>query len=113
VKDRTQLTIEQRRDVFNAAIQIEEASIMASGTPESGESREYSESRLNWKDWQIEFFGCIPDGARWILQAHYQRPVSETRASKGRALTMIVRELWREARKKKILWQGLRIAENI
>jgi hypothetical protein len=113
MRDRTQLTIEQRRDIFNAAIQIEEASIMASGTPESGESREYSESRLNWKDWQIEFFGCIPDGSRWVLQAHYQRPFSETRDSKGKALTVTIRELWREARKKKILWQGLTIAQSI
>lgn len=112
-KDRTRLTIENRRDIFNAAIQIEEASIMASRRSDTGEPVPYSEDRLNWKDWQIEFFGCIPDGARWILQAHYKRPFSETRKSKGKIMTQLIRHVWREARNKKILWQGLQISQNI
>jgi hypothetical protein len=113
MRDRTRLTREQRRDIFLAAIQIEEASILASGTPESGGSREYSDSRLNWKDWQIEFFGCIPDGARWILQAYYSRPFSETRNAKGKCFTLLTRPLWREARKKGLLYQGLNIIQSI
>lgn len=119
-KDRTQLTIEQRRDIFLAAVQIEEDSLLSNKRSTSGESIPYSDDRMDWKHWQIEFFGCIPgiiedenDDARWILQAHYKRPLSETRTSKGKALTLLIRGLWREARKKKILYQGLSIAERI
>jgi hypothetical protein len=112
-RDRTTLTIEDRRNIFLTAVQIEEASIMANRRSGDNTPHTYNEARLNWKDWQIEFFGCIPDGARNVLTCHYARPLSETRAPKGNQLTQHIRQVWREARRKKLLWQGLHISKMI
>ena len=113
MKERHQLTIEERRDIFLAAVQIEEASILASRKSGHGEQRPYSDSRLNWKDWQIEFYGCIPDGTRAVLVAHYSSPVAETRNPKGRQLTNVIRELWRKVRQKRLIGMGLNISETL